>query len=65
MYDRESCYVEFDRNAMLQADSSIRMENRPLIDPKIGVVRFMPVNLAPLTPDYVASYMANQKAMSY
>ena len=84
VYDRESCYVEFDRNAMLQADSSIRMdnyvkqlhngmltmndvnrmENRPLIDPKIGDVRFMPVNLAPLTPDYVASYMANQKAMA-
>lgn len=83
VYDREDCYVEFDRNAMLQADSSIRienyqkqllhgmltlndinrMENRPLIDPKIGDVRFMPVNEAPVTPEYVAAYMANQKAM--
>ncbi len=83
VYERENCYVEFDRNAMLQADSSIRienyqkqllngmltlndinrMENRPLIDPKIGDVRFMPVNEAPVTPEYVAAYMANQKAM--
>ena len=84
VYDREDCYVEFDRNAMLQADSSIRMdnyvkqlnngmltmndinrmENRPLIDPAIGDVRFMPVNLAPLTPEYVKSYMASQKKLA-
>ncbi len=83
VYDRADCYVEFDRNAMLQADSQIRidnyvkqlsngmltmndvnrMENRPLIDPAIGDVRFMPANLAPLTPDYVAAYMANQKQL--
>lgn len=83
IYDRESCYVEFDRNAMLQADSSIRMENyvkqlnnemltlndinrmenRPLVDSKIGDVHFMPVNLAPVTPEYVDAYMAKQKAM--
>lgn len=81
VYDREDCYIEFDRNAMLQADSEIRiknyqqellhgmltlndinrMENRPLIDPKIGDVRFMPVNEAPVTPEYIAAYMANQK----
>ncbi len=84
VYDRADCYVEFDRNAMLQADSSIRMdnyvkqlsngmltmndvnrmENRPLIDPAIGDVRFMPVNLAPLTPEYVQSYMASQKQLA-
>ena len=81
VYDREDCYIEFDRNAMLQADSNIRienyvkqftngqltlndinrMENRPLIDGSIGDVRFAPVNLAPLTAEYVTSYMANQK----
>ena len=81
VYDREECYVEFDRNAMLQADSNIRienyvkqftngqltlndinrMENRPLIDGSIGDVRFAPVNLAPLTAEYVTSYMAKQK----
>ena len=81
VYDREDCYVEFDRNAMLQADSQIRianyekqlhsgmitlndvnrMENRPLIDPKIGDVHFMTVNLAPMTPEYIDAYMANQK----
>ena len=81
IYDREDCYVEFDRNAMLQADSNIRienyvkqftngqislndinrMENRPLIDPAIGDVRFAPVNLAPLTKEYIDAYMAQQK----
>ncbi len=84
IYERGDCYVEFDRNAMLQADSQIRienyvkefsngqitlndinrMENRPLIDPKIGDIRFAPVNLAPLTPEYVDAYMANQKQIA-
>lgn len=84
IYERLECYVEFDRNAMLQADSQIRienyvkqlnngmltmndinrMENRPLVDPKYGDVRFMPVNLAPVTPEYVDSYMAAQKKLA-
>ena len=83
VYEREDCYVEFDRNAMLQADSNFRienyvkqftngqltlndinrMENRPLIDPSIGDVRFAPANLAPLTKEYVDAYMANQKQL--
>ena len=81
IYDRADCYIEFDRNAMLQADSNIRienyvkqftngqlslndinrMENRPLIDGAIGDIRFAPVNLAPLTSEYVDAYMAQQK----
>lgn len=82
IYEREDCYVEFDRNAMLQADSTARTENyvrqltngqcsindinrwenRPLVDASYGDVRFMPVNLAPMTKEYVDSYMAKQKA---
>ena len=54
-------YVKQFTNGQLTLNDINRMENRPLIDPSVGDVRFAPVNLAPLTAEYVDSYMANQK----
>ncbi len=58
---RVDMYVKELTNGMVTLNDINRMENRPLIDSKIGDVRFMPVNLAPVTPEYVDAYMARQK----
>lgn len=59
---RTDMHVKCLTNGIETLNDYMRMEDLPLIDSAIGDIHFMPANLAPLTPEYIDAYMANQKA---
>lgn len=58
---RTEIYVKEITNGISTLNDINRRENRPLLEPEIGDVRFIPVNLMPLTAENVGAYMAAQK----
>lgn len=59
---RTEVYVKEITTGMSTLNDINRRENRPLLAPEIGDIRFIPVNMMPLTAENVAAYMAAQKA---
>jgi HK97 family phage portal protein len=58
---RVANYVKEITNGMATLNDINRRENRPILPEAIGDVRFMPVNLMPITAENIEAYMAAQK----